>query len=356
MTLSQLSSILQTTQQQTMDSVRQLLESALAPRQISAPDVIPPSSTSSSRQLKLPQLPELSGKSTSAIEPWFRRALSHLLAHGVSLESQEAVVWTAAHFSEPLATWWHSFKQTQGDPSFGHLTSFQQLFQSVCSAFHVRPPDVLARERISRLRQTSSVLHYTALFRENLLHLPQRHEQDSIWFYKQGLKTKVRELVSLTPNLQTLDAVIKQALEADQALLENHHSFNRSASSFPRPSSRDTATPMDLGNVTSWADEMDAADAAAYGEDSSAADDDDVASQAELAAIAARSSLPSKIPPSSRRPHHLSAAASSSATRRPPPPKPSSSSSSGPACYVCGQPHRASVCPSRHPMSKKSGN
>lgn len=167
-------------------------------------------------ELKLPKPKEFAGHKTTA-RLWFQYMRRYLLFHGVDLDSESAVLYTAAMFSEAAQDWFEACIVQTGDDCGGFAT-FENLRTAAMLQFQDPEPDRKARMALKNIRQTGSVQDYVRYFRSQILHLPRRDEADNVFDFVAGLRDDVQQQV-LIQNPQTLAKATEIALSVAQRLV-----------------------------------------------------------------------------------------------------------------------------------------
>jgi hypothetical protein len=88
----------------------------------------------------------------------------------------------------------------------------KSLIQELCG----RTPAEQARLKLDKARQKTTVLEYAYYFREQLLELPHRHEEDNVHDFQRGLRPSIHEGFALK-NPKTLHEAIQAAMRAKAA-------------------------------------------------------------------------------------------------------------------------------------------
>jgi hypothetical protein len=144
--------------------------------------------------------------------------------------------------------WWEDYCARNDPVNHSPCTTFAQFERTISapSSLGAFDPGYDARETIHKLNQTTSVHEYTSRFRSAIRYLSDRSPADHLHYYIRGLKSHVKTIV-LTHQPATLDEAITIAEQGDRASYLARHQNNRVTFVNHRPS----ATPMDLGTVTS---------------------------------------------------------------------------------------------------------
>jgi len=167
-------------------------------------------------EVKPAKMDKIASTNTDDIRSWFRHARGYLKYSNVSPDEERSVFWAAGFFEGPLSKWWHQRCTMTGDEVAGGLSSVTDLEQAVIENFVGRKPAEQARLNLDKARQTGRVLKYANYFREQLLELPHRHEEDNVHDFLSGLRPSVHREVALK-DPRTLTEAIQAALRAEAA-------------------------------------------------------------------------------------------------------------------------------------------
>jgi hypothetical protein len=88
--------------------------------------------------------------------------------------------------------------------------------KSLIHEFCGRTPAEQARLNLVKARQKTTVLKYANYFREQLLELLHRHEEDNVHDFQRGLRPSIHKEVALK-NPKTLHEAVQAALRAEAA-------------------------------------------------------------------------------------------------------------------------------------------
>jgi len=147
---------------------------------------------------------------------WFRHARGYLRYHSVNPEEQRGVYWVSGFLEGPLSKWWYSQVAQTGDEVGGGFSGVSEMEKSLIQEFCGRTPAEQARLNLDKARQKTTVLKYANYFREQLLELPHRHEEDNVHDFQRGLRPSIHKEVALK-NPKTLHEAIQAALRAEAA-------------------------------------------------------------------------------------------------------------------------------------------
>jgi hypothetical protein len=126
------------------------------------------------------------------------------------------VYWVSGFLEGPLSKWWYSQVAQTGDEVGGGFSGVSEMEKSLIQEFCGRTPAEQARLNLDKARQKTTVLKYANYFREQLLELPHRHEEDNVHDFQRGLRPSIHKEVALK-NPKTLHEAIQAALRAEAA-------------------------------------------------------------------------------------------------------------------------------------------
>jgi hypothetical protein len=117
------------------------------------------------------------------------------------------------------------------------LVSVTELKQAVIENFVGRKPAEQARLNLDIARQTGRLLKYANYFREQLVELPHRHEEDNVHDFLSGLRPSVHREVALK-DPRTLTEAIQATLRAEAAEQRVEAETTRNMPKFSSPPER----------------------------------------------------------------------------------------------------------------------
>jgi hypothetical protein len=79
--------------------------------------------------------------------------------------------------------WWYSQVARTGDKVGGRFPWVSEMERTLIQEFCGRTPAEQARLNLDKARQKITVLKYAICFREQLLELPHRHEEDNVHYF-----------------------------------------------------------------------------------------------------------------------------------------------------------------------------
>ena len=192
---------------------------------------------------------------------WLAATKSALSIAGHDLNSPKTIAFVSVFLDGRARNWWELTKATifHTDPSIDPLLHEAAGFTSwdtFAAAFqkHLgedRPTD-RAMERLVKLQQTTSVLSYGEKFTQHIKMLPTLDSASTRFFYLQGLKTQIRQMMAgrfddNTPWPELHDL----AMQCD-AVRSPINTSNYFQPTNPRHPVSSSATPMDIGNITTF--------------------------------------------------------------------------------------------------------
>lgn len=153
------------------------------------------------------------------------------------ISDDNRIMFASSFMTGTAASWWYTIVQSGRTPS-----SWEQFRMLVLNEFvpadHVRR----ARDKLRRLRQTSSVSKYLADFRNCILMIDDMSEGERFDRFVQGLKHEVR-LEILKTQVSEFEEAARIALRVDSAIW----SYTGSRASVGPAGSVDD--PMEIGNI-----------------------------------------------------------------------------------------------------------
>jgi hypothetical protein len=127
--------------------------------------------------------------------------------HDVNREEQRGVYWVSGFPEGPLSKWWYSQVAQIGDKVGGGFFGVFEMEKCLIQEFCGRTPAEQARlnldkarekttvlkyaNYLDKARQKTTVLKYANYFREQLLELPHRHEEDNVHDFQRGLRPSI---------------------------------------------------------------------------------------------------------------------------------------------------------------------
>lgn len=189
------------------------------------------------------------------VASWIAQVANYMEHNGDDPRAPSAVNVAVGYLIDPAWTWW---MQRKHEIDAGTVPPFADLYEfgnALSRRFTTISPAESARQRLSKLRQTTSASKYCDAFNACMVDLPNMDEADRIHKFLEGLKTQIRMQVE-PRDPQTLDAAMQMAIKVDNLLWQGKR---RSAAPFtpyftsytaPKPQA-DGPTPMELGATSS---------------------------------------------------------------------------------------------------------
>jgi hypothetical protein len=160
------------------------------------------------------------------LEAWLLQVDRYFHLEGDKIEDEDKVVWASTFFRGDAEKWANPFIRRYMDTTIvdgGNTnlvedwTTFKTKMREVFSPFK---EDVIAEQKIQKLRQTKSAADYTTEFQQYKT-LIDWDDNALMRMYRQGLKPAVRmELMRSGSSLKTLNELINEAIRVDNELYE----------------------------------------------------------------------------------------------------------------------------------------
>ena len=174
--------------------------------------------------------------------------LVQLTSPGMLLTDGNRILYASTFLTSTAAVWWYTVFQSNEVPII--WVAFKE---AVVKAFvpedHIRR----ARDRLRKLRQTSSVWKYLSDFRNIVLTIPDVTEGEKWDKFCSGLKPEIRLEVMKT-TVTGFEEATKIALRVDSALWSSQFYGGNGGGSSSRagtPFQAEAPTPMEIGNTES---------------------------------------------------------------------------------------------------------
>lgn len=177
--------------------------------------------------VKIAKPPTYSGKINESIDTWIFRIEQYFLA--VPMMDNRKIPFAASFLTDSAATWWRHMYE---DPSLkGTSWSWDDFKSHLRMQFRPIDAERLARDRLHKLRQTTSVSAYIHAFQNIIVDIPTMSEADRIDRFLRGLKADVHKWVAIQQPDSLADAC-SIANTIDAISFQNRSS---NTSSFSRP-------------------------------------------------------------------------------------------------------------------------
>lgn len=181
---------------------------------------------------------------------WVTQARARIHASSTVISDPRALFWAVGHLKGDAADWWLARVATYKN-DMGGFANFEEFAAELVSYFSDPNPADNARDKLKRLRQTTSAAAYASAFTQNLLELPNRDEGDNVYDFVRGLKPSIQQLVAQQQPATLMDA-IKAATIADRIFMATKNPTikasdqHRSSFKTTRWASDARPTPMDV--------------------------------------------------------------------------------------------------------------
>jgi Retrotransposon gag protein len=117
--------------------------------------------------------------------------------------------------------WWREHKQMT--PIERRIQSWEHLKKALFKTFAPREHALAIRDKLRALKQTGTVLEYTAAFRQLTMQLPDLHFGEAEYLYLQGLDPRIKDLVRTRDNITDIRALQNACLRLDICEQEEEH-------------------------------------------------------------------------------------------------------------------------------------
>lgn len=193
-------------------------------RTFSMPEMMP-------KDVKPAKVQNIASTNIDDLRNWYRHARGYLKYYNVDPEEPRSVFWASGFLEGPLSKWWHSRVALSGDEVGGGFPGISSMEQDIIKEFCGRTPAKQARINLDKARQKTTVQKYANYFREQLLELPHRTEEDNVHDFQRGLRQSIRKEVALK-DPKTLTEAVQAALAVEAAERETEE--NRTDTSTAR--------------------------------------------------------------------------------------------------------------------------
>eukprot|EP00873_Tetraselmis_striata_P038470 jgi/Tetstr1/458734/TSEL_045123.t1 len=166
--------------------------------------------------VKPAKIEKLSTTNIDELRNWFRHARGYLKYHNVNPEEPRSVYWHMAIFTDLYPSGGTRKWRVRTTKLAAVLTGITHMEAALITEFCGRTPAKQARINLDRATQRTTVQKYANYFREQLLELPHRHEEDNVHDFQRGLKPHIRKEVALK-NPKTLAEAVQAALAVEAA-------------------------------------------------------------------------------------------------------------------------------------------
>lgn len=165
-----------------------------------------------------------------------------------AIPQDQRVAFAASFLNGRAAAWWRIKYNEMVNLEVE--TDWDVFLQNLRRQFKSANSELIARQRIRNLKQTTSVEEYAFNFRALLNDLPDMHPNDALFQFQAGLKPDIALQVGMSNPLNLQEAE-RTAQNVDEIMFRhrqaNHGRHFKQAHPSRTPSS--SATPMELGNV-----------------------------------------------------------------------------------------------------------
>lgn len=206
--------------------------------------------------VKIPIAPQFKGEVGFGIDTWINRLSKQFDFYGeVAFPNDDARIrFAVLHLEGSAMDWWDRIPESDKSK----IATWTLFVEALHSRFRPMQAAMIARVRLSNLKQTGSVSAYVTLFIRELTPITDMAMPDQIFNFRQGLKSAIAQRV-----LEKLPKTLHEAM--DIAILADAHTNNLkmsgggvpqysyshragNGSSAPRASAS-SSTDMDISNI-----------------------------------------------------------------------------------------------------------
>lgn len=200
--------------------------------------------------VKVPVVPQFKGEVGFGVDNWLRRLVKHFEFYGASaFPNDEYRIRFAQMFLEGSAVdWWDNIPESEKN----RINTWELFVESLHSRFRPMQAAMMARSRLSSLKQIGAVSAYCNAFQKELTPIKDMSPADQLFYFRQGLKPLIAQRV-----LEKMPKTLHEAF--DIAVLADAHTSKSTGGSYTTQFyQRNNATPrstndMDISNVDSSA-------------------------------------------------------------------------------------------------------
>lgn len=145
-------------------------------------------------------------RSSATVEAWLHTVDKYGELTGI--QDEQRILFASTLLRDAAATWWRHIESTVDERTKKNLVptvweDFKEMFRK---EFKPSNAAQLARQRLQRLEQTTSIREYIVEFRDIKLDLPDMKDEDSIHQFVRGLKYDARLQVLLARPTSLMEA------------------------------------------------------------------------------------------------------------------------------------------------------
>ena len=134
-----------------------------------------------------------SGKTGTAVDTWIFGIEQYFRL--VPASSEQQILLAASYLVDDAATWWR-YVSIENEKT-GTTWRWKDFVEGLRKQFRPVAAERIARNRLNTLRQTTSVVNYTNIFRSLIIEIPTMAEEDKLEHFLKGLKSDIHERVAL---------------------------------------------------------------------------------------------------------------------------------------------------------------
>ena len=211
--------------------------------------------TRSTAQVKIPIAPQFKGEVGFGVDTWIRRLTKQFDFYGASQfpDDESRIRFAVMYLEGSAMDWWDKIPTAEKSTI---MVSWNNFVAALYSRFRPMQAAMIARARLSNLKQTGAVAAYVNLFLRELTPIDDMSAADQIFNFRAGLKSHIAlRVIEKSP--KTLYEAMDIAILADAHTNKmnvpqyNYSSASRNAgtgSSAPRAHAA-SSNDMDISNV-----------------------------------------------------------------------------------------------------------
>jgi hypothetical protein len=214
--------------------------------------------TRSTAQVKIPIAPQFKGEVGFGVDTWIRRITKQFDYYGASQfpDAESRIRFAVMYLEGSAMDWWDKIPSAEKSTI---SSTWDNFVAALYSRFRPMQAAMIARTRLSNLKQTGSVAAYINLFQREQTPIDDMSMADQIFYFRGGLKSQIALRV-LEKSPKTLHEAMDIAVLADAQTSKNlmnhvpqynYSSTGRNAGtghSAPRTHAA-SSNDMDLSNI-----------------------------------------------------------------------------------------------------------
>jgi hypothetical protein len=226
----------------------------------------------STSRVNVPNVPSFKGEVGFTVDVWLRRLIKHFEFYGVASfpDAASRIKYAIMFLDGPATDWWDNLP---ADDKL-RIVTWDAFVESLHARFRPLQASLVARHRLSGLKQTHSVAAYATLFQKELTPISDMSDADQIHYFRSGLKSFIGQRV-LEKTPKTLHEAIDIAILADAygvgklntSLYRGNNSYRAQASKFNKDDNSMDLSMLDHGDQSN--DEVESSGPVFHGEEES---------------------------------------------------------------------------------------